>query len=74
MNTTTSTATTDTATTNLIITMLAEGNPVWFVAGMVNMRSHDVYVIGRAAGYPDKAKLRRAVWAQKNRTRVLQAA
>ena len=71
MNTT---ATTDTATTNLIITMLAEGSPVWFVAGMVNMRSHDVYVIGRAAGYPDKAKLRRAVWAQKNRTPELQAA
>ncbi|MFI7063311.1 hypothetical protein ACIBL3_20175 [Kribbella sp. NPDC050124] len=73
MNTTT-TATVDTATTNLIITMLAEGSPVWFVAGMVNLRSHDVYVIGRAAGYPDKAKLRRAVWAQKNRTRELQAA
>jgi hypothetical protein len=72
MNTTTVTA--DTATTNLIITMLAEGSPVWYVAGMVNMRSHDVYMIGRAAGYPDKAKLRRAVWAQKNRTRVLQAA
>lgn len=72
MNTTT--ATTDSATTNLIITMLAEGSPVWFVAGMVKMRNHDVYVIGRAAGYPDKAKLRRAVWAQKNRTRVLQAA
>ncbi|MFI6677834.1 hypothetical protein [Kribbella sp. NPDC050470] len=71
---TTATATTDTATTNLIITMLAEGSPVWFVAGMVNMRSHDVYVIGRAAGYPDKSKLRRAVWAQKNRTRELQAA
>ncbi|MGW1341264.1 hypothetical protein ACWCOV_09430 [Kribbella sp. NPDC002412] len=72
MNTTT--ATTDSATTNLIITMLAEGSPVWFVAGMVKMRNHDVYVIGRAAGYPDKAKLRRAVWAQKNRTRELQAA
>ncbi|GAB2670711.1 hypothetical protein [Kribbella swartbergensis] len=74
MNTTTTTATVDTATTTMIVTMLAEGNPVWFVAGMVNMRSHDVYMIGRAAGYPDKAKLRRAVWAQKNRTRVPQAA
>ncbi|MFI5712303.1 hypothetical protein [Kribbella sp. NPDC051620] len=50
----------------MIVTMLAEGNPVWYVAGMVNMRSHDVYLIGRAAGYPDKAKLRRAVWARKN--------
>jgi len=54
----------------MIITMLAEGNPVWYVAGMVNMRSHGVYLIGQAAGYPDKAKLRRAVWAEKNRTRV----
>jgi hypothetical protein len=45
----------------MIVTMLAEGNPVWYVAAMVNMRSHDVYVIGRAAGYPDKTKLRRAV-------------
>jgi hypothetical protein len=50
----------------MIVTMLAEGNPVWYVAAMVNMRSHDVYMIGRAAGYPDKAKLRRAVWARKN--------
>jgi hypothetical protein len=64
-----------TATTeNMIITMLSEGSPVWYVAGMVNMRSHDVYEIGRAAGYPDKAKLRRAVWAAKNRNRVPQAA
>ncbi|TDU91716.1 hypothetical protein EV138_5328 [Kribbella voronezhensis] len=54
-------------TRQMIVTMLAEGNPVWFVAAMVNMRSHDVYEIGRAAGYPDKAKLRRAVWAQQNR-------
>jgi hypothetical protein len=53
----------------MIVTMLAEGNPVWYVAAMVNMRSHDVYMIGRAAGYPDKFKLRRAVWAQQNRNR-----
>ena len=66
--------TTDSTVTAMIVTMLAEGNPVWYVAGMVNMRSHDVYVIGLAAGYPDKAKLRRAVWAAKNRTRVPQAA
>lgn len=54
----------------MIVTMLAEGNPVWFVAGMVNMRSHDVYVIGRAAGYPDKFKLCRAVWATQQRQRL----
>ena len=63
---------TTTDTRSLIVTMLSEGSPVWFVAGMVNMRSHDVYMIGRDAGYPDKAKLRRAVWAARNR--VLQAA
>jgi hypothetical protein len=72
MNTTT--AAVDTATTTMIVTMLAEGSPVWFVAGMVKMRNHDVYLIGRAAGYPDKAQLRRAIWAQKNRTPVAQAA
>jgi hypothetical protein len=66
--------TTATTTENMIVTMLAEGNPVWFVAGMVNMRNHDVYMIGRAAGYPDKAKLRRALWAARNRTAVPQAA
>ena len=71
MNTT---ATIDNTVKNMIVTMLAEGSPVWYVAGMVNMRSHDVYVIGRAAGYPDKARLRRAVWAAKNRTQVSQAA
>ncbi|GAA0925590.1 hypothetical protein GCM10009554_05210 [Kribbella koreensis] len=57
----------------MIVTMLAEGNPVWYVAAMVNMRSHDVYMIGRAAGYPDKAKLRRAVWARKNAAQQLAA-
>jgi hypothetical protein len=61
-----------TDTRNMIINMLAEGSPVWYVAGMVKMRNHDVYLIGREAGYPDKAKLRRAVWAARNRE--LQAA
>lgn len=60
----------DNTTNQAIVTMLAEGNPVWYVAAMVKMRSHDVYVIGVAAGYPDKVKLRRAVWAERNRTRV----
>ncbi|WP_329002374.1 hypothetical protein OHA18_04600 [Kribbella sp. NBC_00709] len=56
-----------TDTRNMIISMLAEGSPVWYVAGMVKMRSHDVYAVGRDAGYPDKAQLRRAVWAARNR-------
>ena len=63
MNTTT--ATISSATENMIVTMLAEGSPVWYVAGMVNMRSHDVYEVGRAAGYPDRAKLRMAVLANR---------
>lgn len=46
----------------MIITMLAEGNPVWFVAGMVHKSSHEVYLIGRSAGYPDRVKLRTAVY------------
>lgn len=48
----------------MVITMLAEGNPVWYVAAMVNKRSHEVYLIGRAAGYPDRTKLRSAAWRQ----------
>jgi hypothetical protein len=62
--------TVENATRTMIVTMLAEGSPVWYVAGMVNMRSHDVYAIGQAAGYPDRAKLRRALWS----ARVPQAA
>ncbi len=57
-------------TNQMIVTMLAEGNPVWFVAAMVKMSSHDVYMVGRAAGYPDKFKLRRAVWARQQSERV----
>jgi len=54
----------------MIVTMLAEGNPVWYVAAMVNMRSHDVYLIGKAAGYPDKTKLRCAVLARRQGQRI----
>ena len=57
-------------TNQMIVTMLAEGNPVWFVAAMVKMSSHDVYMVGRAAGYPDKFKLRRAVWARQQSERL----
>lgn len=57
----------------MIVTMLAEGNPVWYVAAMVKMSSHDVYVIGRDAGYPDKVKLRRAVWARQQQTQLVAA-
>lgn len=53
-----------TAERRMIVKLLAEGNPVWYVAAMVNKSSHDVYLIGRAAGYPDKTKLRRAVWQE----------
>ncbi|WP_165956782.1 hypothetical protein [Kribbella antibiotica] len=54
------------ATTTMIVSMLAEGHPVWYVAAMVNMSSHDVYEIGHAAGYPDKAKLRCALLAARH--------
>ncbi|WBQ07119.1 hypothetical protein [Kribbella sp. CA-293567] len=52
------------STEQMIVTLLAEGNPVWYVAAMVNRRSHDVYLVGKAAGYPDRTKLRRAVLAR----------
>jgi hypothetical protein len=60
----------DNTANQMIITMLAEGNPVWFVAAMVKMSSHDVYVVGREAGYPDKVKLRRAVLARRQSDRA----
>ena len=45
-----------------IIELLAEGKPVWYVAAIVNITNHEVYLIGRSAGYPDRSKLRTAVW------------
>jgi hypothetical protein len=48
----------------IVIELLAQGKPVWYVAAMLNKDRHEVYLIGRSAGYPDLLKLRRIAWLQ----------
>jgi hypothetical protein len=40
-----------------IVTQLADGKPVWYVAAMTKARAHDVYIVGVSYGYPDRARL-----------------
>jgi hypothetical protein len=49
-----------TADRRMVITMLAEGHPVWFVAAQVRRHSRDVEAVAKQHGYPDPARLRRA--------------
>jgi hypothetical protein len=49
-----------TAADRMIVTMLAEGHPVWYVAAMVGRHSHQVEAIAESHGYPDRRRLRRA--------------
>lgn len=49
-----------TAAHRMIVTMLAEGHPVWYVAAMVRQHSHQVQAIAESYGYPDRRRLRRA--------------
>jgi hypothetical protein len=49
-----------TADRRMVITMLAEGHPVWFVAAQVTRHSRDVEAVAKQHGYPDPASLRRA--------------
>jgi hypothetical protein len=44
-----------------IVTQLAEGKPVWYVAAVTKAHAHDVYTVGVSHGYPDQARLRQAV-------------
>jgi hypothetical protein len=44
-----------------IVTLLAAGKPVWYVAAVTKSHAHDVYAIGASYGYPDRARLRQAV-------------
>jgi hypothetical protein len=44
-----------------IVTQLADGKPVWYVAAMTKAHAHDVYTVGVSYGYPDRARLRQAV-------------
>lgn len=45
----------------VIVTLLAAGKPVWYVAAVVKWHPHDVYSVGAAYGYPDRIQLRHAV-------------
>ena len=44
-----------------IVTLLAAGKPVWYVAAVTKARTHDVYAVGASYGYPDRARLQQAV-------------
>jgi hypothetical protein len=42
----------------VIVTMLAAGSPVWYVAAVTKGDRHHVYAVGARYGYPDRAALR----------------
>jgi hypothetical protein len=44
-----------------IVTLLAAGKPVWYVAAVTKSHAHDVYAVGASYGYPDRTRLRQAV-------------
>ena len=43
-----------------IVTLLAAGKPVWYVAAVTKARAHDVYAVGASYGYPDRTRLQQA--------------
>lgn len=47
----------------MVVVMLAEGNPVWYVAAQVRRHSADVERLAESYGYPDARRLRRAATA-----------
>ena len=55
---TANTMSTNTVTT--IITMLAQGRPVWYVAAVTKLHVYEVHAVGVQHGYPYKDRLRRA--------------
>jgi N-acyl-D-aspartate/D-glutamate deacylase len=50
---------TATAEHRMIVAMLAEGHPVWYVAAMVRKHSREVEAVAESYG-PDRRRLRRA--------------
>jgi hypothetical protein len=47
-------------TVTTIVTMLAQGRPVWYVAAVTKLRVHEVHSVGVQHGYPYPDRLRRA--------------
>lgn len=44
-----------------IVSMLAAGQPVWYVAATMKVHRHEVHRIGAHYGYPDRNRLRDAL-------------
>lgn len=44
-----------------IVTMLAGGSPVWYVAAVTKSDRHYVYAVGILYGYPNRVKLNQAL-------------
>jgi hypothetical protein len=44
-----------------IVTLLAAGKPIWYIAAVTKAHAHDVYAVGASYGYPDRTRLRQAV-------------
>jgi hypothetical protein len=45
----------------LIVTMLADGSPVWYVAAVTKKDRHSTYLVGVQHGYPHRGALKRAL-------------
>jgi hypothetical protein len=50
-----------TSTVTTIVSMLAQGRPVWYVAAVTKLRVHEVHAVGVQHGYPHPDRLRQAV-------------
>jgi hypothetical protein len=46
-----------------IVTLLAAGKPIWYVAAVTKAHAHDVYAVGASYGYPDRTRLRQVASA-----------
>jgi hypothetical protein len=45
----------------MIVTLLAAGKPIRYIAAVTKAHAHDVYAVGALYGYPDRTRLRQAV-------------
>lgn len=49
-----------TTTVSTIVSMLAQGKPVWYVAAVTKRHMNEVHAVGVRHGYPYPDRLRRA--------------
>jgi hypothetical protein len=45
----------------LIVEMLADGSPVWYVAAVTKKDRHSTYLVGLQHGYPHRGALKQAL-------------